>query len=185
MGRSKSSNQLRQGTGPSQSPGATARSRPDRRMNFPDMPHSPGGYTGTVVCPRCHAIYNDKHWHFDEAEYERLRDAPDVNAVICPADEKIEREEYDGFVTLKSSLIPKNEEAVLGLIYNTEKHIQANNPMARIAKLSVDGDTIEVHTISTFLAERIGKELGKAYHGELDIKPSPREQFIRVSWYRE
>jgi hypothetical protein len=140
---------------------------------------------GHAVCTQCHAIWDKKHWHLDEAEYRRQRDDQSVEKVVCPACVKIEREEFDGHVVLKSPLIPKNEEAIVGLIYNTEQHLREHNPLARIASLTVRGDTIEVLTITPFLAERIGKELRKAYHGELSLKHPTRQDFVHVTWIRE
>lgn len=158
---------------------------PFRRELMPNVPHSPGGYTGTVVCPQCHAIWENKHWHLDEPQYERLRNDAEVQKVICPGCEKIEAGEFDGQVTLRSPLIPVNEEAILGLVYNTEARVRADNPLARIANLEVKGDTIEILTITPFLADRIGKELRKAYDGQLDIKHSEHARFTRVIWIRE
>ena len=70
------------------------------------------------------------------------------------------------------------------LIENTEAHIRRHNPIARIASLTEEGDTIRVLTISCFLAERIGKELEKAYGGKLDLQRLDREDFVRVRWSR-
>jgi hypothetical protein len=166
-----------------------ARTRPDQRRDYRGYEELRGDTnlfaTGHAVCTQCHAIWDKKHWHLDEAEYRRLRNENVVEQVVCPACVKIEREEFDGHVVLKSPLIPKNEEAIVGLIYNTEQHIREHNPLARIASLTVRGDTIEVLTITPFLAERIGKELRKAYHGELALKHPTRQNFVHVTWIRE
>lgn len=183
MSRQRSTNRVGAYFGKSET--EVARAQPNHRTFRPDVPHAEGSYEGTVICTRCHAIWDNKHWHLNEQEYATLRNDTDVGQVICPGCEKIERGEYDGHVVLKSPLIPQNEEAIVGLIKNTEAHIREHNPLARIASLQVKGDSVEVLTISPFLAERIGKELRKAYHGELEIKHSEREQFVRVTWYRE
>lgn len=167
------------------SPPNEARTVPYDREFPANVPHAHGGYTGTVVCARCHAIWDHKHWHLNEDEYSRLRQDETIEKVVCPGCEKVERGEYDGQVTLRSSLIPENEQAIMGLIHNTEEHIREHNPLARIASLQRKGDTIEVLTISPFLAERIGKELRKAYHGQLEINHSERAEFVRVTWIRE
>jgi hypothetical protein len=151
----------------------------------PDEPHVEGGPTGIVYCGGCHAIWDNKHWTLDEVRYQALASDPAIQAVQCPGCEKVERQEYDGEVTLTSPLIPRNEEAVLGLIYNTERHIRSHNPIARIASLTISGDTIHVLTVSSFLAERIGKELQKAYDGQLKLSHAERAEFIRVTWIRE
>lgn len=188
MSRGTSSHLM--GTGPKNAPPSMARTRPDRRINYrkySELRHFEDGSVpqGQAICTQCHAIWDRKHWHLDETEYRQLRKDPEVTQMVCPGCVKIEREEFDGHVVLKSPLIPKNEEAIVGLIYNTEAHIREHNPLARIASLTVKGDTIEVLTITPFLAERIGKELRKAYHGTLNLQHPSREDFVRVSWYRE
>jgi hypothetical protein len=166
-------------------PPTDARHHPNTFHGQPKIPHATPGYEGVVYCGTCHAIWYHKHWTLDEARYKALSLDPAIKAVTCPGCEAVERGEYDGEVTLRSPLIPRNEESVLGLIYNTERHIRSHNPIARIASLKVEGDTIHVLTISTFLAERIGKELKKAYDGQLELNHPEREEFIRVTWYRE
>lgn len=168
----------------SQSP-SEARKQHYMTRNRPDEPHAEGGYKGVVYCATCHAIWDNKHWTLDEPRYQALAIDPAIQAVTCPGCERVERQEYDGEVTLTSPLIPLNEEAVLGLIYNTERHVRANNPIARIASLTISGDTIRVLTITPFLAERIGKELQKAYDGQLKLSHPERAEFIRVTWIRE
>jgi NMD protein affecting ribosome stability and mRNA decay len=151
----------------------------------PDIPHAEGGQPGFAICHGCHAIWSHKRWTLDEPRYQALA-AESENVVIqCPGCRKIERQEYDGEVTLRSPLILTNEEAIIGLIRNTEKHIREHNPIARIAALTISGDTIHILTISPFLAERIGKELRKAYDGHVTFSQPEREEFIRVKWYRE
>lgn len=177
------------GTGPKNQRASLAHIPPEARRNFAN--NSEKNHledrlaVGHGICTRCHAIWDRKHWHLNEEEYKSLRQDKSVSQVVCPACVKIERQEFDGQVTLKSPLIPKNEEAIIGLIYNTEAHIREHNPLARIASLTVRGDTIEVLTITPFLAERIGKELRKAYQGTVEFKHPLRQNFVRVSWYRE
>lgn len=163
-----------------------ARTRPDFYRGQPHLQHETESYHGTVICARCHAIWDGKkRWHLNEDEFQELSKDDAIEQVVCPGCLQIEDGRYDGQVVLKSPLIPDNEEAILGLIRNTEAQIRENNPLARIAGLTVNGETIEVLTITPFLAERIGKELQKAYHGTLEIKQLDRARFKRVMWIRE
>ncbi|MFP5501390.1 MAG: hypothetical protein ACLGIN_02800 [Candidatus Sericytochromatia bacterium] len=163
-----------------------ARTRPDFRQELPHIQHDEAVYHGTVICMRCHAIHDShKRWHLNEEEFQQLSKDDAVEQVLCPGCLQIEDGRYDGQVVLTSPLIPDNEAAILGLIHNTEAQVRANNPLARIAGLTVKGETIEVLTITPFLAERIGKELQKAYQGTLEIKQLDRARFKRVMWYRE
>lgn len=171
------------GTKVTQSP-SDARHHPNTYRGQPDLPHA-HPMPGRAICSTCHAIWDDKHWTLDEPRYQAMAIDPATTVLQCPGCVKVERQEYDGEVTLKSPLIPENIDSVLGLITNTERRVREHNPIARIASLTVEDDSIRVLTISTFLAERIGKELEKAYDGQLSVKHAEREEFIRVTWFRE
>lgn len=187
MGRGFSSMQYPHAPNPNKLsvPPDTAKTRHDRRILLPNIPHGNNTIPGMAVCPRCHAIWEDKHWHLDERQYQELIQNPNVQQWVCPADQQIDKGEYDGQVTLSSPLIAEQSENFVGLIRNTEAHIRLHNPLARIAQLTAHGDTIEILTITPFLAERIGKELVKAYHGQVEFKHSERARFVRVSWKRD
>jgi hypothetical protein len=163
--------------------------RPDFSRFRDDVPHlegpQPGGASGPAVCTRCHAIRHHKHWHLDEATAKALLAQGDTEQVICPGCVKVERQEYDGQVVLTGAFLNAHQEEIIGLIRNTESHIREHNPIARIASVTATEDRVEVLTISPFLAERIGKEVRKAYDGELEIKHPERQEFIRVTWMRE
>lgn len=163
--------------------------RPDYERFRPDIPHAegpqPGGEGGHAVCVRCHAIRHQKHWHLDEREAQALIAGGEVEQMICPGCTKVERKEFDGQVVLTGAFVQAHQDEIMGLIRNTESHIRSHNPIARVASVTIDDDRVEVLTISPFLAERIGKEVRKAYEGMLEIKRPERQEFIRVTWMRE
>lgn len=139
---------------------------------------------GLLVCPRCHAISEIKRWFVDEARYQELRTRPEVLLVVCPGCRRIERQQYDGEVTLQSPLLAQNQEEALHLIQNTEDKARQDNPFSRLASVEAEGDTIHVLTTTQWLAERIGKEFNKAFNGDLEIQRLPGEKFSRVRWQR-
>ena len=143
------------------------------------------GYHGTMICQTCHAIWQRKRWHLDEAQFAALEADPTVTKLTCPACTKIERQDYDGSVTLRGPMIVSDKTAILGLIRNTEARMRERNPMARIASTNVGADIIEVLTITTMLADHIGRELKKAYDGELESNQTDRARFMRVMWHRD
>lgn len=143
--------------------------------------------TGDVAyCGRCHAIYHPKHWHLDEAEFQRLRLDPNVEEIVCPSCVAIEQQDFKGQVTLKGSTLAQHKEQILNTIYNEESHLRATNPHSRIGLIEEVGEELHVWTVTEFLAQRIAKELSKAFHGShAEITHLPREQFTRVMWWRE
>lgn len=140
---------------------------------------------GSAVCTGCQAIYHNKHWHLPGHDNALKLGIGKVEETVCPGCTKVERQEYDGQVTISGPFLAAHQTEILGLIRNAEALLRSHNPIARIAKLTHEPDRIEVLTISPFLAERIGKELSKAYAGELTIQHPVQEQFVRVTWVRD
>jgi NMD protein affecting ribosome stability and mRNA decay len=142
---------------------------------------------GSVAyCGRCHAIYHPKHWHLDEAEYQRLKLDPNVDEIVCPSCVAIEQKDFKGQVTLKGSTLAQHREQILNTIYNEEAHLRTTNPHSRIGLIEEVGEEIHVWTVNEFLAERIAKELKKAFHGShAEINHLNKEEFTRVLWWRE
>lgn len=143
--------------------------------------------TGSVaVCSRCHAIYRPKRWHLDEAEYQKLLRDPTISTIVCPSCKAIEQQDFRGQVTLKGPSVAKHREQILNTIYNEEAHLRATNPHSRIGLIQEQDDALLVWTVNEFLADRIGKELKKAFAGsQTEITHLPREHFTRVVWWRE
>lgn len=156
----------------------------------PDEPHEANAapdITGNVaICDRCHAIYHPKHWHLDEAEYQKLQGDPKVTKIVCPSCKAIEQQDFRGQVKLKGPSLVKHREQILNTIYNEEAHLRTTNPHSRIGLIQEEGDALIVWTVNEFLADRIGKELKKAFAGsQTEITHLPRERFTRVLWWRE
>lgn len=152
---------------------------PDRAFDGVEVPPGP------ALCTRCHAFLETDHWRYDERHYRELQERGGAQTTLCPGCTRVERRLYEGELVLRHSgwqRIEKGE--VLNLIHNTEARVRAANPTARIALLEDRGDELYILTTTRFLAERIGKALYRAYKGELEIMPLPRERFTRVRWER-
>lgn len=156
----------------------------------PDEPHEANAapdITGNVaICKDCHAIYQPKRWHLDEAAYQKLQQDPEVTRIVCPSCQAIAAQDFRGQVTLKGASLAKHREQILNTIYNEEAHLRMTNPHSRIGLVQEEDDQLVVWTVNEFLADRIGKELKKAFAGsQTEITHLPRERFTRVVWWRE
>jgi len=139
---------------------------------------------GIAVCSVCQAINYDKHWFIDPAKLKALKKKSNVHNVRCPGCERIERHIHEGEVVLESNLLKADRTSCMGLIKHTEGKAWHDNPMSRIASIVERGNRIEILTTTRWLAARLGKEFHKCYKGKLEIKPSPREKYVRVYWSR-
>ncbi|MEB3198453.1 MAG: hypothetical protein VKP62_14735 [Candidatus Sericytochromatia bacterium] len=173
------------GCGQHHLPPGAARFYPETRQFPPDTPHAHVAGYGEAICTDCQAIWRHKRWQLDAIGASRLAGHPRVRRLRCPACTQIARHEYDGEVFLEGPLVSKDHGAILGLLRNTEWRLRQNNPLARLARIERTGDRLRILTITPFLAERIGKEMQKAYDGTLRITHAQRERFTRVFWSRD
>ncbi len=153
---------------------------------FPEKRFEKGkDHPGIIICPRCHAISEQKRWYIDEQRYRALEHMPGVEKVLCGGCKRIQEGIYEGEVLLKSPLLLFRKDEALNLIRNTEKEARFENPLSQVASIEERDDEIYVLTTTAWLAERIGKEFHKALGGELTIDTPPYEKFARVRWIRE
>ena len=140
---------------------------------------------GPAICERCHSYLETDHWLYDERRYQELKKRPDIHIMLCPGCTRIEKRLYEGEVIVHHNWQAVDKHEVLNLIHHEEARARITNPTARIALMEDRGDDLYILTTTQFLAERIGKELHKAYRGTLKLMPLPRERFTRVRWTRD
>lgn len=137
---------------------------------------------GRAICRRCGAIYAKKRWHLDEEESRKMASSPRVQKIVCPACQKIRDDYPEGIVTLKWSSLPDHEAEIRGLISNVEARAISINPLARVMKVVGRRGGLEVQTTNDRLAQRIGRELVRAFQGAVSYRWAHRDMLLRVEW---
>jgi len=136
-----------------------------------------------TMCKKCHAIYHNKRWSFDEALYKKKRDHKKTMLSLCPACQKIRDRYAEGYVTLKGDYLKEHKQDILNLIKNEEERAKGLNPLERIAEIKDKDNLVEITTTHEKLAQRIGKKVQKACQGDLAIKMT-QDRITRVMWER-
>ncbi|HEX9190862.1 MAG TPA: BCAM0308 family protein [Candidatus Deferrimicrobiaceae bacterium] len=165
----------------------TSRYQPASRKNVDrtNDPYIPGkGAPEAGVCPECHAISRKKRWYVDEAEYGVLaRSGAPLRR--CPACRKIADGFPSGVVTLRGRFLRTHREEILTVARNEERRARRVNPLERIMGLSEGADGVEILTTDVKLAQRIGREIRKAFRGIVGYKWSEDANLLRVTWARD
>lgn len=157
---------------------------------WPDDPHqgnwAPDIKGDTAYCVSCHAIYHPKHWHLDEAEYQRLVSDPNVTGLVCQSCRAIEHGDFHGEMHLKLMGLERFKDQILNTIYNEEARARATNPHERIGKVVDNGEEIEIDTVTPFLVHRLGGLLKKTFHGTaVSTDYAPGQNYARVFWGKQ
>ncbi len=137
-----------------------------------------------AVCTRCHAIYQRRHWLFDEQVYHQSAAQPDTRQVLCPACQKISDNYAQGEVVLRGTFLAAHRDEIMHLISNEEERAKGLNPLERIVRITEDSGGLTVTTTNEKLAQRIGRALQKAYPGEVSYRWSEDTKYAHVEWVR-
>lgn len=133
---------------------------------------------GIRLCERCGAVGRDKHWY---APDKMTINVDEAQKEFCPGCYRVEREIWDGEVVLEGNM-SKTGDALKALIKHVEDKCWHDNPTSRLWYVTADSNRIEIKTTTQWLAMRIGRELKKAFKGDLEIKRSPEKNYVRVFW---
>jgi NMD protein affecting ribosome stability and mRNA decay len=152
------------------------------RTNDPYIPRKGAPEAG--ICPECHAISRKKRWYTDEAEYAALARSG-AHRRRCPACRKIADGFPSGVLTLRGRFLLGHRDEIVTVARNEERRARGINPLERIMELREGDGGMEILTTGEKLAQRIGREIRKAFRGTLAFKWSEDANLLRVTWVRE
>lgn len=142
------------------------------------------GAREAAFCGQCGALYRNKRWTVEEDKAVKARKESALNRVTCPACRRMADNNPAGIVTLSGRYLPEHKDDILNAIRNIESRSRVKNPLGRIMNIVADKGTITVATTEDKLAQKIGREIFKAHHGELHYRWNHEERFVRVDWVR-
>lgn len=140
------------------------------------------GVKGPAICKKCLAVYAEKRWRFDDAESRKLAASSRTHKLICPACQKIRDDYPEGILTVRWSALKDHEAEIRGRIDNVEARTLSINPLARVMKIIGRQHDLEVHTTTDRLAQRLGRELVRAFRGRVTYRWAHRDMLVRVAW---
>lgn len=138
-----------------------------------------------ILCPKCGAVYYDKHWHTDKEYSSFLRKQKRTAKEFCPECKFTSRQEvcYEGEVILKNLPGGREKTEILNLVENISDRAVKRDPEDRIIKIEDNGKTVRILTTENQLAASIGKQINSAFKGgKLTIKWNESDQTARVVW---
>ena len=140
------------------------------------------GLKEIAVCKRCRAVYRHKRWSMDYPD-QKIK-SHKVQKVICPACRKIRDHFPGGIITLRGDFLNSRKEQIRNLIKNEENRAMGVNPLERIISVKDMKDYMEIHTTTERFAQRIGREIQRAYKGSVAYHWSKDNKSVRVEWHR-
>jgi hypothetical protein len=138
------------------------------------------------VCDGCRAVYMNKRWYADGAVDDTTLRTGEAGKTVCPACLKIRDNFPGGIVTLKGDYVLPHKQDLLKLIRNEEERARGLNPLERVMSVKENGyGSIVISTTNEKMAQRIGRAIKKAFHGDVAYHWSHDNKLVRVDWVRE
>jgi NMD protein affecting ribosome stability and mRNA decay len=132
-----------------------------------------------VFCPECLAQYEQGRWTWPK-EGGKPREAR-----VCSACRRIRDRFPAGEVLVTGTYLDSHREEIENLISNVVRDENSRSPLKRVIDFTSEQGRLMVSLTDDHLARRIGEALYKAYRGELAVKYSGGEKFVRLYWHRD
>lgn len=141
------------------------------------------GGQGSAVCEGCQAVYRNKRWYVGP---EIVTAGTTTIKVVCPACLKIRDNFPGGIVTLAGGYVLPHKRELIKLVKNEEDRARGFNPLERVMSIKENGHgSIIINTTNEKLAQRLGRAIKKAFHGDVKYHWSHDNKLVRVDWARE
>jgi hypothetical protein len=142
----------------------------------------PMGTQGVAICEGCQAAYRNKRWYVNG---DLIKAGTVTIKVVCPACLKIRDNFPGGIVTLAGDYVLPHKKEIMRLVKNEEDRARGFNPLERVMSIKENGrGSIVINTTNEKLAQRLGRAIKKAFHGEVSYRWSHDNKLVRVDWVR-
>ena len=136
-------------------------------------------YTEGMYCPRCQALYHQGRWRWP-GKGDTFREPQ-----LCSACRRIRDNFPAGEIQVSGRYLNSHRREIVNLIQNVVKEEETRSPLKKVINFSNEGDRLRVSLTDDHLARHIGEALHRAYDGDLAIKYSEGERFVRLQWHRD
>ena len=136
-------------------------------------------YTEGMYCPRCGARYHQGRWRWSE------KDNTSGEPQLCPACRRILDNFPAGEIRISGKYVNNHRNEIVNLIQNVIREEEARSPLKKVIDFTLEGDRLTVSLTDDHLARHIGEAVHRAYDGDLAIKYSEGEKFVRLHWHRD
>ena len=151
--------------------------------NIKQKEHDPYGearkYSAGTYCPECHAIYQGGRWKWSKKK--NMTGEP----LLCSACKRIRDRFPAGQVYLSGNYLMEHKTEIMNLVGNIIEQEKARSPLKRVIDFTEENQVVSVSLTDNHLARHIGDALYKAYRGDLAVKYSGEEKFVRMYWHRD
>jgi NMD protein affecting ribosome stability and mRNA decay len=151
--------------------------------NIKEKGHDPYGearkHTEGAYCPECQAVYQGGRWVWPD------RPEASGSPLLCSACRRIRDDFPAGECYLSGKYLKKHRQEIENLIRKLIREARQRSPLKRMMDIRPDDEGLRVRLTDDHLARQIGEAVHRAYKGNLQLKYSGEEKFVRLYWHRD
>lgn len=151
--------------------------------NIKEKGHDPYGearkHTEGAYCPECKAVYHGGRWVWSD------RPVRAGTPLLCSACRRIRDDFPAGEIYLSGDYLEKHREEIVNLINKLITDARERSPLKRMMDIREEERGLCVRLTDDHLARHIGDAVYRAYKGDLQLKYSEEEKFVRLYWHRD
>ena len=151
--------------------------------NIKEKGHDPYGeprkHTEGSYCPDCRAVYQGGRWVWSD------RPVRSGTPLLCSACRRIRDDFPAGEIYLSGDYLVKHREEIVNLITKLDTDARGRSPLKRMMDIREKDRRLCVRLTDDHLARQIGDAIYRAYKGDLQLKYSEEEKFVRLYWHRD
>lgn len=156
-----------------------------KRVDYEGGSHRPAkAPAGTLVCRRCGSVYLKRRW-VTKTDPRAALAGPLRTKTLCRACDMEAKGIVGGYLTVSGEFYARHRQDVERLLRNEAARAAEDNPLGRILRWSRSAPgRLTITTTTEHLAERLGRALRHAYHGDIDFGFSHGNKLARATWSR-
>ena len=136
-------------------------------------------YSEGMYCPRCRALYSQGRWRWPGNGTQR------GEPQLCSACRRIRDRFPAGEIRVSGRYLDSHHREIVNLIRNVIREEERRAPLKKVIDFSNQGGGLRVSLTDDHLARRIGKAIRRAHDGDLSVRYSSGERFVRLHWHRD
>ena len=136
-------------------------------------------YSEGRYCPRCRALYSQGRWRLPGNGTKR------GEPQLCSACRRIRDRFPAGEIRVSGRYLDSHHREIVNLIRNVIREEERRSPLKKVIDFSNQGGGLRVSLTDDHLARRIGKAIRRAHDGDLSVRYSSGERFVRLHWHRD
>jgi NMD protein affecting ribosome stability and mRNA decay len=154
-----------------------------------------GALAEGTICSECGAVFHGGRWTLNDELRRKLEKAraqeharqahPMNHSTLCPGCRKAQDHCPGGVVTLRGDYLTRHHDEIMALVRNEEKKAVGVNPTERIIQVLEQNGDVVIETTNEKLAQRLGRAVHRACHGDIQYKWSEDNKLARVEWRRD